>query len=193
MPSWLFGPVGPLAAVAVKGALMYVTALLGLRLAHRRTLAQWTAIDFAAAVAVGAIVGRSAVAGTQSYLTGAVALATLLAAHAVVTLARTNRWVDKVVDHRVRVLVAHGQVRPRQLLIAGVTEHDLAAELRQRGVFDLADVRYVLYEAKGALTVVPADAPTGTPLVREGLVAAAETPEGEDGSGQDSSGVPAGR
>jgi len=177
VPAWLVGPIGPLAAVAAKAALMYATALLGLRLAHRRTLAQWTAIDFAAAVAVGAVIGRTAIAGSQSYLVGAVALATLLAAHAVITLARGRRWVGKLVDHRVRVLVAHGELRRRQLLVCGVTEHDLAAQLRQRGVFDLAEVRYVLYEAKGALTVVPEDAPVSTPLVHEGLVAAAEPPE----------------
>jgi uncharacterized membrane protein YcaP (DUF421 family) len=182
VPAWLAGPIGPLAAVAAKAALMYATALLGLRLAHRRTLAQWTAIDFAAAVAVGAVIGRTAVAGSQSYLVGAVALATLLAAHAVVTLARGNRWVGKLVDHRVRVLVAHGRVRRRQLLVCGVTEHDLAAQLRQRGVLDLAGVRYVLYEAKGGLTVVPADAPEDAGLVREGLAAAAG---GAGGSGDD--------
>jgi len=180
VPAWLTGPIGPLAAVAAKAALMYATALVGLRLAHRRTLAQWTAIDFAAAVAVGAVVGRTAIAGSQSYLTGAVALATLLAAHAVMTLARSNRWVGKLVDHRVRVLVAHGQLQRRQLLICGVTEHDLAAQLRQRGVFDLTGVRYVLYEAKGALTVVPDDAPMDAPLVREGVAAATGRPD-EDG------------
>lgn len=182
MPGWLAGPIGPLAAVAAKAALIYATATLGLRLAHRRTLAQWTATDFAAAVAVGAIIGRTALAATQSYATGAVALVTLLAAHATVTLARGNRWVGKVVDHRVRVLVAHGRLRRRQLLLCGLTQHDLAAQLRQRGIFDLSDVRYVLYEAKGALTVVPADAPVGTPLVHEALVAAAEPPE-DDGRG----------
>ena len=46
-------------AVAAKAVLMYLAALVGLRLTYRRTLAQWTAIDFAAAVANGAIVGRT--------------------------------------------------------------------------------------------------------------------------------------
>jgi uncharacterized membrane protein YcaP (DUF421 family) len=178
VPAWLTGPAAPLAAVAAKAALMYATALLGLRLAHRRTLAQWSAMDFAAAVAVGAIIGRTAVAGSQSYLTGAVALATLLAAHAAVTLARGRRWVGKLVDHRVRVLVAHGRLRRRQLLVCGVTEHDLVAQLRERGVFDLAGLRYVLYEVKGQLTVVPDDAPADAPLVREALDAAAGSPRG---------------
>ncbi len=68
--SWLTSSPSALAIVAAKAALMYVTALLGLRLGERRTLAQWTIIDFAAAVAMGAIVGRTAVASTQSYATG---------------------------------------------------------------------------------------------------------------------------
>ena len=176
MSGWLTGPLGPLAAVAAKAALMYATALLGLRLAHRRTLAQWTAIDFAAAVAVGAIVGRTAIARDQSYLEGAVALGTILLAHALATYARFGRWPGKLVDHRVRVLVEHGRIRPDQLRICGVTRHDLVAQLRQRGVFDLSAVRYVLYEAKGDLTVVAEGPAADGPLVREGLDAATDSP-----------------
>jgi uncharacterized membrane protein YcaP (DUF421 family) len=172
MTSWFAAPGPVVAGVAVKAALMYGTALLSLRVAHRRTLAQWTAIDFAAAVAVGAIVGRTAIARDQSYLEGAIALGTILVAHALATYARFRRWPGKLVDHRVRVLVEHGRVRPDQLRICGVTRHDLVAQLRQRGIFDLSAVRYVLYEAKGDLTVV-ADGPAAdAPLVREGLDAA---------------------
>jgi uncharacterized membrane protein YcaP (DUF421 family) len=149
-----------------------------LRVAHRRTLAQWTAIDFAAAVAIGALIGRTATAGDQSYLVGAVALVTLLGAHALVTVARGNRWLAKAVDHRVRVLVQHGQLRHRQLRICGLTENDVLAKLRQLGVRDLAELRYVLYETKGELTVVresATDAPDG-PLILAGLADAAGFP-----------------
>jgi uncharacterized membrane protein YcaP (DUF421 family) len=172
MTSWFTAPGHVVAGAAVKAALMYATALLGLRLAHRRTLAQWTAIDFAAAVAVGAIIGRTAIARDQSYLEGAVALGTVLLAHTAISYARALRWPGKLVDHRVRVLVDRGRIRRGQLLLCGVTEHDLVAQLRERGVFDLSGVRYVLYEAKGDLTVVPE--PAGdAPLVLEGLEAAA--------------------
>ena len=58
------------------------------------------------------------------------------------------------------VLVDHGQLRRRQLRMCGLTDNDLYAQLRQRGVFDLTGLRYVLYEAKGDLTVAPdQDAP----------------------------------
>ena len=179
MPSWITGSTDALVEVAVKALLIYSTAVVGLRIAHRRTLAQWTAIDFAAAVAVGAIIGRTALASSQSYLMGAVALATILLAHGAVTLARGNRFLAKAVDHRVRVLVDHGRIRRGQLLICGMTEHDLLAQLRQHGVLDLSGVRYVLYESKGNLTVVPGGSSTGSPLVDEGLTAASGWPPDE--------------
>ena len=71
--SWLTSSWSQLGVVAAKAALMYLTAVLGLRLAERRTLAQWTVIDFTAAVAVGAIIGRTALASSQSFAAGAVA------------------------------------------------------------------------------------------------------------------------
>jgi uncharacterized membrane protein YcaP (DUF421 family) len=170
--SWLTGHSSDLGEVAAKAALMYATAVFLLRLAQRRTLSQWTAIDFAAAVAVGAIVGRTAVATGQSYAIGAVALVTILAAHSLVTFARMQRWFAKLVDHRVRVLVEHGELRRDQLFICGLTENDVLAKLRERGVHNLAELRYVLYETKGELTIVREGDAEGE-LVRGGLESAA--------------------
>ncbi|MDQ6838592.1 MAG: DUF421 domain-containing protein [Actinomycetota bacterium] len=160
--AWLSGDWQSLGTVAAKAALIYVVALVGLRFGQRRTLAQWTAIDFAAAVAIGAIIGRTAVASGQSFVVGAMALVTLLAAHFVISVARFSPVVAKLVDHRVRVLVDHGRLRKDQLRICGVTENDVLAKLRQQGVLDLAEVRYALYETKGDLTVVWEAAVTGS-------------------------------
>jgi uncharacterized membrane protein YcaP (DUF421 family) len=174
--SWIVGHWDRLGIVAGKAILMYATAVVGLRLGERRTLAQWTIIDFATAVAIGAIVGRTAIAGTQSYATGAVALLTLIAVHRLASLLRFRPVASKLFDHRVRILVDHGHLRRRQLRICGLTENDLYAQLRQRGVFDLAGLRYVLYETKGSITVVPGDHGSDEPLVRAGVEAAAGYP-----------------
>jgi uncharacterized membrane protein YcaP (DUF421 family) len=177
MHSWLTGRAGDLWIVAAKAALMYALAVLALRASQRRTLAQWTAIDFAAAVAVGAIVGRTAVASGQSFAVGAVALVTLLVAHTVVMVARFDRRIAKLVDHRVRVLVDHGQLRRDQLRLCGLTDNDVLSKLRQQGVRRLDELRYVLYETKGELTVVHETDPEGA-LVESGLRDAAGFPDG---------------
>jgi uncharacterized membrane protein YcaP (DUF421 family) len=157
---------------------MYGVAVLGLRSGQRRTLAQWTAVDFAAAVAIGAIMGRTALASGQSFLAGAVALLTILAAHTTVMAGRFNRMFAKLVDHRVRVLVDHGRLRRDQLRLCGLTDNDVLSQLRQNGVRSLDELRYVLYETKGELTVVR-EPGTGEPdpeLVRAGLADATGYP-----------------
>jgi uncharacterized membrane protein YcaP (DUF421 family) len=166
--NWLTGQTGELWMVAAKAALMYLAAVIGLRIAQRRTLAQWTAIDFAAAVAVGALIGRTAVASGQSFIVGAVALATLLAAHALMMVARFDPRVAKLVDHRVRVLVDDGELRRDQLRVCGLTDNDVIAKLRQMGVHRLDELRYVLYETKGELTIVRRD-DVGGEIVEAGL------------------------
>ena len=184
MSEELLGRAHELAAVVVKAALMYLVALVGLRLAHRRTLAQWTAIDFAAAVAIGAVMGGTAVAEGRSVLAGATALVTLLAAHWAVTMGRFHGLLTGVVDHRVRVLVDHGRLRPDQMRVCGLTDNDVLAKLRERGVGDLSELRYVLYETKGELTIVrePGREVPDSPLVRAGLQAAAAWPPSATGT-----------
>ncbi len=176
--SWLVGQASSEWEVAAKAALMYATALLALRAGERRTLAQWTIIDFATAVAMGAIIGRTAIAGTQSYLTGAVAVCTLVVVHRVASLLRFRPLLGELFDHRIRVLVAEGKLRARELRKCGLTDGDLFSQLRQRGVFAIEDVRYVLYEPKGTITVVRREVPADPEpeLVREGLEHAAGYP-----------------
>jgi uncharacterized membrane protein YcaP (DUF421 family) len=168
--SWLLGQWQQLGTVAAKTVLLYIAALVVLRLGERRTLAQWTLIDFAAAVAVGAIVGKTATSPNTSWVTGAVALAAVVAAHRVMSLLRLSPLFNKLADHRIRVLVADGRLRRTQLRLCGLTDNDIMSELRQRGIFDLADVRYLIYETKGGLTVVRRDA--AGPLVDTALTSA---------------------
>ena len=167
--SWLTSPAHDLFGVAVKATLIYGTALLGLRVGERRTLAQWTTIDFAA---IGAIVGRTALAKDQSYAVGAVALVTIVAVHRLASLLRFSPLFGKLQDHRIRVLVVNGELRRRQLRLCGLTDNDLYAELRLRGVFNLGELRYVLYETKGGLSLVRKTEGDGLPLVAAGLAAA---------------------
>jgi uncharacterized membrane protein YcaP (DUF421 family) len=174
--SWLYDGWTGLAVAAGKAVLMYVIALLGLRVAHRRTLAQWTAIDFAAAVAIGAIIGRTAIAQEQPFSVGAIALVTILLAHWLASLARMRPTLGKLVDHRVRVLVDHGRLRSDQLRRCGLTEGEVLAQLRQQGIGSLREVRYVLYETKGELTIArePGIDHDDPELIRRGLCEAVD-------------------
>jgi uncharacterized membrane protein YcaP (DUF421 family) len=179
---WLTGDWTRLGEVAAKALLMYGTALIALRLGERRTVARWTLIDFAAAVALGAIIGRTAVSRSQSYVTGAVAIVVIVLIHRLVSVVRFTQPARRVMDHRVRVLVEDGKIREHDLRVCGLSDDDLFVHLRQRGVFSLEGIRYVLYEPDGELTIVPRPAASDglPPLVAAGLSRAAAFTERAD-------------
>jgi len=66
-----------------------------------------------------------------------------------------------------------------------LTDNDLYAQLRQRGIFDLAQVRSVLYESKGDLTVAPEASGPVPPLARLGREDSVGWAEPPDRPGQD--------
>jgi uncharacterized membrane protein YcaP (DUF421 family) len=167
----LVGGAGGLGWVAVKAILMFAATIVGLRLGERRTLAQLGAFDFAVAVAIGAIIGRTVTASSASFATGAVALVTLLVAHRLVAFARRHDRMARLIDHPPRVLVAGGKMQDRELGRAGLTAADVYALLRQQGVDDLRQVGYLLYETRCTTTLIGAGREPG-PLMRDGLSAA---------------------
>lgn len=169
--SQLVGGAGSLGWVAMKAVLMFAVAVVGLRLGERRTLAQLGAFDFAVAVAVGAIIGRTATSSSTSFATGAVALVTLLVAHRLVSVLRRRGWLRGALDSPPRLLVAHGQLRDDALSRAGLMVDDVYALLRERGVARLDDVDFLLYETHGEVTLVRRGEDVG-PVIRSGLHAA---------------------
>jgi uncharacterized membrane protein YcaP (DUF421 family) len=167
----LFGDASGLGWVAVKAVLLFAVAVIGLRLGERRTLAQLGAFDFAVAVAIGTIIGRTATVPSTSFATGAIALVALLAVHRLVAAARRMPRFARAVDHPVRVLIAGGKIQRRELIRAGLTDGDVYMMLRQDGVGDLSEVGYLLYEPLGRTTVIRAGAEPGGVML-QGLAAA---------------------
>ena len=156
----LIGDPKAAAQAALKALALFVTAVAAFRLTERRTLAEFAPFDWVVAVAVGAIVGRTATAADASWLTGAAALITLLVAHAAVARLRFLSGVRRLVDPPLRVLIRDGQLDQRTLRRCGLTPDDLQAILRQHGHTDPQTVHLAIFEAKGAVSVLTARYPS---------------------------------
>lgn len=152
--SHLIGGAGELGWVALTALLLYLTAVFGLRIGERRTLAQLSPFDFVAAVAVGAIVGRVPNSHDASYLHGLATLAAVLAAHWCLTRLRLLPGVTRMLEHRPRLLVAYGRVLVDELRRCGLTRNDLYGILRQHGIEDPSTVRFAVFEHRGQVSVI---------------------------------------
>ncbi len=150
----LIGDGTDLAWVAVKALLLYITAVVGFRLGERRTLAEMSPFDFVAAVAVGAIVGRVPNSTETSYLAGAITLVSVLMAHRIIMRMRHFPSVAHLVEHSPRILVDNGRLIESELRRCGIMHRDLYAQLRQQGIGDLSEVRYMVFEAGGQMSII---------------------------------------
>lgn len=151
----------PAAYAALKALALFATAVAAFRFMLRRTIAEFTPFDWVTAVAVGAIVGRTATAADTSWFTGTAALLALIAAHDLVARLRLIRWVRRLVDPPVRILISDGQVDDANLKRCRLTRADLDAILRQHRQQTPADVRLAVFETKGVVSVFPATEPSG--------------------------------
>lgn len=124
--SHLIGQYPQLGWAVAKTLLLFAVAVIGLRLAERRTLTQFNVFDLVVSIAAGAIVGRTATSSTTSFATGAAALITMLLAHRLVAVLCLRGLLGRLLDRPPLVLLARSRPRPEALKSAGLTDRDLS-------------------------------------------------------------------
>jgi uncharacterized membrane protein YcaP (DUF421 family) len=154
----LIGDGHSVADAAVKTLALFLTATVVFRLTARRTVAEFAPFDWIAAVATGAIVGRAATATDTSWLAATAALISLLLTHGALARLRFIPAVRKLIDPPLHVLIRDGCIDRRNLRRCGLTTADLQAVLRQHGQCNADNVHLAVFEAKGAVSIVPAAA-----------------------------------
>lgn len=158
MYEWIVGSWRSLGFVALSTVLIYGSVVLGLRVGERRTLTELTAYDFAVAVALGSIIGRTATEPRPSYVQGLTAMVVLIASHQALSWARARSTrVRHVIERPPLPLIVDGQVDDAGLARARVVRDDLDVVLREHGLTDAGQVRLLVLEPRGAFSVVTSD------------------------------------
>jgi uncharacterized membrane protein YcaP (DUF421 family) len=143
--------------VAVRTVMAYAVAVVLVRLAGRRTLAQLSAFDIIVTIAAGTVVGSTALPSSPAVSDGITVLVTLMLLQVVLGAARQrSSAVRRILDFAPRPVVRDGELDLRRSpTSAQLTRTDVEAQLRRQGVTDLADVRLAVLEPTGKLSVLP--------------------------------------
>jgi uncharacterized membrane protein YcaP (DUF421 family) len=161
-----------LSAMALYGLLILYTRLVGLR-----SFSKMSGFDFAITVAVGSVFASVTLWQKPTLVDGAVALGALFGLQFVVgTLRKRLPGVTAAIDNAPLLLMDGPEVRADNLRRANMTESDLRAKLREANVTQLDQVRAVVMESTGDVSVL--HAPPDEPPIDESLLGDVETGRG---------------
>lgn len=126
-----------------------------------------TTFDFAVTVALEAIVGSTATGGA-ALTNGIIGLSMLFLLRWLV--AKYRRYgLAKLVDNAPLMLMDGPEILPGFLMRAKITEEDLLQSLRQKGITNLNQVRAVVMERDGSISVLTSDHPLD-PYILKGVL-----------------------
>ncbi len=140
---------------ALAGTLAYITLLLFLRVAGKRTLAKMNAFDLVVTVSLGSTLATILLNKDVTLAQGALALALLIGLQFLITWSSVRlRWVRRLVTGEPSLLLHHGKTLPDALRRARVTTDEVEAAVRSAGVSALEDVEAVVLETDGSFSVI---------------------------------------
>ena len=153
-----------LGAVLLSSVAVYLAVIVLTRLAGVRSLAKMSSFDFAATVAVGSTVASTAL-GSTPLVNGLLVLALLYGLQYLVATLRRRGVLRGLTDNEPILLVAGDQVLEGNLRHARVSREELHSQLRLAGVSRLSQVRAVVMETTGDVSVLRADEPLDDELL----------------------------
>lgn len=140
-----------LSAAAMLAGIIFYVRVIGLR-----SFSKMSSFDFAVTVAMGSLLAAVTLSGS-SLTEGLVAVGALLLVQAAVAFGRVRFGAGSLVDNEALLLMAGSTMLEENMRRARVTGDDVRAKLRQANVLRYDQVRYVVLESTGDVTVVQGD------------------------------------
>ncbi len=134
---------------------VYVVALLLIRIGKRRFLGGYTTFDILLGFVVGSIMSR-AITGAVTFVNMIFIVLTLVGIHWVIAIITYYYDTDGMIKNSERQLVKDGEIDEDAMQKSKIGENDLLQAMRQKGnVEELDKVQSAYLERDGSITVIP--------------------------------------
>ena len=158
----MFG-LEPLWDAVARGALLSLIAfawiILLVRIVGLRSFSKMTSFDFVMTVAMGSLLATSATANQwATFAQAMVAVAGLFFfQYALARVRKHSDIVETLVGNTPVLLMRDGEIIDSAMKATRVSRADLISKLREANVLDMSDVRAVVLEATGDISVLHGD------------------------------------
>ena len=135
---------------------IYLFLIISLSLLGHRETTQLAPLEIVIIMILGSAVETSMVGGDTSLLAGLTSAATLLVCnHFISRLINRWGWLHRLLIGHPIILVDNGKILNPRLQAAGLSRDDIMEGIHERGYEQLNQVRLVVLETDGSISVVP--------------------------------------
>jgi len=150
-----FSDIEKLAGVGIASISLYVLVVLMIRLFGKRSTSQMNNFDWIVTVSIGSIMASGTLLNSVTIAQSATAIFVLLSLQWIVTkLSVVWRGFSDFIRAEPTILVENGEYCRAAMRKQRVSEAEIQAAIRQQGVPDLSDIRWVILESNAGITVL---------------------------------------
>ena len=141
-------------AILLATIIIFIAIIVMTRLAGKRSFSKMSSFDFASTIAIGSIIASGILLKDVTPTVTIVALAAIFLLQTTIAYLRRFPIVHKIIDNQPLLLMDGSTILYKNLQSARVTEDDLRSKLRASNVLHLSQVKAVILESTGDLTVL---------------------------------------
>jgi uncharacterized membrane protein YcaP (DUF421 family) len=140
----------------IRVVIIYVVIIAGLRVLGKREFGQLSPAELVTLLIVPEIVSPALVRDDPSLTNAIIGTTTLFSLVFVVSLLMHHiRPLEKVVSSSPTLLVRDGQFLAENMNKERISPEEIYTEMRKVGLYELAQVRWVVLESDGKMAVIP--------------------------------------
>lgn len=134
---------------------IFLITILLTRIFGLRTFAKMSSFDFASTIAIGSILASIILNSDYSLLKGGIALLAIISFQTLFSyLVRHSKAFQKFCTNKPQIIMWNGKILYKKLKECNVGEDDLIAKLREANVHDFKEVKAVIFESTGDVSVI---------------------------------------
>jgi len=154
MKEWFNNSTESLLAILLTAIGIYIALILFTRISGKRSFSKMSSFDFAVTVALGSIVATAILSKSVSLQQGVTGLGALYLIQITVAYVRRYQAIRNMIDNKPTFLMRNGEILYENLKKCKVTESDFKAKLREANVIQLSEVKAVIFESTGDISVL---------------------------------------
>ena len=154
MKEWFTTNNTTLSAIILTALGIYIALVLLTRLSGKRSFSKMSSFDFAITVAIGSILASTILSKSVALQDGIIGLLILYIIQISVAYGRRWETIRKLTDNKPTLLMKNGEILEDNLKKCKVTISDLKAKLREANVIQISEVKAVVFESTGDISVL---------------------------------------